>query len=276
MLIPVQSPYDWPSILAFFTLRAIPGVECASADRYERSIVMNGEVGRLAVGPATGGLEVTSSLPGVIDRVSRMFDTEHDPARLAKHFANDEVMLPLVTERPGLRIPNAWDGFELAVRAVLGQQITVIQAAKLAGKLVTRYGRRIADTGLVTHLFPEPAALIDQDIAALGMPGSRGETIRNVARAALADPTIFAPGGTAERLRGMRGIGDWTAQYIAMRALGDRDAFPASDVGLLRAMAGKDRVRPTPKALLARAELWRPYRAYAAQHLWAADAVTMG
>jgi AraC family transcriptional regulator of adaptative response / DNA-3-methyladenine glycosylase II len=201
-----------------------------------------------------------------------MFDTEHDPARLAEHFAADDVMLPLVEARPGLRMPNAWDGFELAVRAVLGQQITVIQAAKLAGKMVARYGRRVAQDGPLTHTFPEPAALVDENIAALGMPGARGETIRRVARAALEDPTIFAPGGTVERLRGMRGIGEWTAQYIAMRAMGDRDAFPASDIGLLRAMADQQGRRPTPKALLARAAAWRPFRAYAAQHLWVADA----
>ncbi len=272
MLVPVQSPYDWPSILAFFALRAIPGIESVTADGYERSIVVGGVLGRLLVTPAPGGLEVASDLAGASERVRRMFDTDHDPARLVAHFANDEFMRTLVATRPGLRIPNAWDGFELAVRAVLGQQITVVQAAKLAGKLVARYGTRIADSGPVTHTFPEPAALVDQDIAALGMPGSRGETIRGVARAALDDASIFAPGGTAERLRGIRGVGEWTAQYIAMRALGDRDAFPASDVGLLRAMADEHGVRPTPNALLARAEAWRPLRAYAAQHLWAADA----
>ena len=234
--------------------------------------MVDGVVGRLRVAPTPGGLDVTPDSRAVRERVRRMFDTDHDPEGLTRHFAGDAIVMPLVEARPGLRIPNGWDGFELAVRAVLGQQITVIQAAKLAGKLVARYGRRIANDGAITHTFPEPAMLVDQDIATLGMPGARGETIRGVARAALDDPTIFAPGGTVERLRGLRGIGEWTAQYIAMRALGDRDAFPASDVGLLRAMADSEGVRPTPKMLLERAEAWRPLRAYAAQHLWAADA----
>lgn len=271
----VRPPYDWATMSAFYVMRQIVGVEHATPERYTRIIVVDGRVGHLTVTPAADGLSVTTDLDGVLPRVRQMFDTELDPARIAAHFANDPVIAPLVALRPGLRIPNGWNGYELAVRAVLGQQITVVQAAKLGAKLVAQYGTRIADDGPLTHTFPEPSKLVDADIAALGMPGARGATIRNVARAVLDDPTIFDPGQTAERLRGLKGIGAWTAHYIAMRAMGDRDAFPASDIGLLRAMADKDGVRPTAKALMQRAEAWRPLRAYAAQHLWSADAAAL-
>ncbi len=273
-LVAVRPPYDWETIIAFFRLRAIAGVECVTADAYRRTIVLGGEPSVLSVAPTPerDALLVSGPVDVALPRVRRMFDVDLEPKTLTLHFARDARIASLVASRPGLRIPMAWDGFELAVRAVLGQQITVVQAAKLAGRLVDRYGTRIAATGVHTHTFPGPAALVDQDIAALGMPRARGEAIRAVARAALDDPTVFEPGSSAERLRGLRGIGEWTAQYIAMRAIGDRDAFPAADVGLLRAMADATGARPTPKELLARAESWRPFRAYAAQHLWVADA----
>jgi AraC family transcriptional regulator of adaptative response / DNA-3-methyladenine glycosylase II len=185
-----------------------------------------------------------------------------------------------VAARPGLRVPGAWDGFELAVRAVLGQQITVAGAARLAGRLVAAYGEPLAlPEGELTHSFPRPEVLAGADLVSLGMPRSRAETLSAVAAALVADPDLFSVTRSLEeavqKLRAIRGIGEWTAQYIALRAIREMDAFPASDIGLLRCAAKMDGARSTSTSLLNRAESWRPWRAYAAQHLWAADATTI-
>jgi len=181
--------------------------------------------------------------------------------------------------RPGLRAPGAWDGFELAVRAILGQQITVTAARGLAAKLVDRYGEPIEDAAAaelgLTRVFPTPERLIGEDIAALGMPRARGAALEGLARTVAADRTIFTPRGDLESaiaaLKALPGVGEWTAQYIALRELREPDAFPQADIGLMRAMADETGVRPTADQLLARSQAWKPWRAYAAQHLWAAD-----
>jgi DNA-3-methyladenine glycosylase II len=180
-------------------------------------------------------------------------------------------MARLIAERPGLRVPGAWDGLELAIRAVLGQQITVVAAIRLAGKLVARYGTPL-NSALpgVTHVFPQARVLADADLATLGMPKSRGRTLSGVAQALLDDPRLFEPGreGGIARLLALHGIGDWTAQYIALRQLREMDGFPNGDVGLINAMAALEGGPVTAKQLLLRAEGWRPYRGYAAQVLW--------
>jgi 3-methyladenine DNA glycosylase/8-oxoguanine DNA glycosylase len=186
----------------------------------------------------------------------------------------DPVLAPLLKLRPGLRVPGAWDGFELAIRAVLGQQITVAAAIRLAGRLVATYGQPLAEPDRsLTHVFPTPQALVKADLASLGMPRSRAATLSRVAAAALANPDLFGANCDLEeaigRLRAIPGIGEWTAQYIALRQLREPDAFPAADIGLMRALADAKGQRPSAQQLLARAESWRPWRAYAAQHLWA-------
>jgi AraC family transcriptional regulator of adaptative response / DNA-3-methyladenine glycosylase II len=180
-------------------------------------------------------------------------------------------------------VPGAWDGFELAVRAVLGQQITVTAARGLAGRIVAEHGQALPEDlredGL-THVFPAAAALAGADLSGLPMPRARSATLEGLAKAVAADPLIFgARRGLAEaiaQLKALNGVGEWTAQYIAMRELREPDAFPAADIGLMRAMAGPDGRRPTPAQLAARAEAWRPWRAYAALHLWAAEAERAG
>jgi AraC family transcriptional regulator, regulatory protein of adaptative response / DNA-3-methyladenine glycosylase II len=160
---------------------------------------------------------------------------------------------------------------------VLGQQITVGAATRLAGRLAAAFGETLDGSGTdgLTHLFPTPERLVAADVASLGMPRSRGATINGLAAAALADTQLFHPRGdladAVARLRGLPGIGEWTAQYIAMRGLRETDAFPTGDIGLLRALADGEGRRPTAAELLSRAEAWRPWRAYAALHLWAAD-----
>lgn len=169
-------------------------------------------------------------------------------------------------------MPGAWDGLELAIRAVLGQQITVSAAIKLAGKLISQYGEPLDSTlpGL-TRVFPDAAVLAVADLATLGMPKSRGRTLSGVAQALLDDPLVFEPGreGGVARLLALHGIGDWTAQYIALRQLREMDAFPSGDVGLINALAALEGRPVIARELLQRAEAWRPFRGYAAQVLWA-------
>ncbi|MGE5145141.1 MAG: AlkA N-terminal domain-containing protein [Candidatus Eiseniibacteriota bacterium] len=282
-----RPPYDWDAMLAFLAARAIPGVEAVERGRYARTIALGDGRGVLTVEPAGGTrLAVTvrfpqlGALPTIIARVRRVFDLAADPVAIGAHLAQDPTLASLVTARPGLRVPGAWDGFELAVRAVLGQQITVAAATGLAGRLVRTHGETLPGPDRtidgLTHVFPTPTALVGRDLAALGMPRARAAALSSLAAAAAADPMIFGPRASLEeaiaRLRALAGIGEWTAQYIAMRELREPDAFPAADIGLLRAMAGADGRRPTPAELLARAQRWRPWRAYAALHLWAAEA----
>ncbi|MDB5447128.1 MAG: transcriptional regulator, AraC family [Phenylobacterium sp.] len=282
-----RAPYDWAGVIAFLTARAIPGVEAVAPDRYARTLQVDGARGLVIVRPAAGeALEAEirfpklQALPAVIARVRRVFDLSADPELIGAHLSQDAVLAPLVCARPGLRAPGAWDGFELAVRAILGQQITVVAARNLAARLVEAFGEPIEDPAAqalgLTRLFPTPDRLAGQDIAALGMPRSRGAALEALARTVAADPTIFTPRADLESaiaaLSALPGVGEWTAQYIALRELREPDAFPHGDVGLMRALTDETGQRPSAQTLLARAEAWRPWRAYAAQHLWAADA----
>lgn len=283
-----KPPYDWDHIIRFLAARAIPGVEVVDPSRYARALSIEGRPGVVTVRPAPDGgalsvgvrLSDMTVLPAVIARVRRVFDLTADPAAIGAHLSADPDLAPLVATRPGLRAPGAWDGFELAVRAVLGQQITVSAATRLAGRLVEAYGQplpaELAEPGL-THLFPAPERLVGADIAVLGMPRARGYAVERLAAAALADRGLFAPYGDLDaqvaRLKALPGIGEWTAQYIALRELREPDAFPHGDVALVRALERLGGQRPSFAELAVRAERWRPWRAYAALHLWAADAV---
>ena len=282
LLLRYQPPYDWPAMLEFLRRRAIAGVERVTAEDYARTIRLDGAQGIVSVRPeGEGALRATirfpklSSLPAIIARLRRVFDLAADPLAIAAHLARDPWLAPLVAARPGLRVPGAWDGFELAVRAVLGQQITVSAAIRLAGRLVAAYGEPVAaPDGDLTHTFPRPEVLAAADLAPLGMPRSRAAALAALAAAVIADPDLLGTSrgldDVVHRLRAIRGVGEWTAQYIALRQLREPDAFPAADIGLMRALARDDGRPPAHDEILARAEKWRPWRAYAAQHLWAA------
>jgi AraC family transcriptional regulator of adaptative response / DNA-3-methyladenine glycosylase II len=280
ILLPYRPPYDWPAMLAFLRARAIPGVEVVARDGYTRTIEVAGAHGTVAVRPGPGhALRATiqfpqlSALPTIVARLRRVFDLIADPEVIGAHLSEDPRLAPLVAARPGLRVAGAWDGFELAVRALLGQQITVAGAATLAGRLVAAYGKPLAGgaDGL-SHVFPGPERLADADLSSLGLTRARAAALGSLARAVMADPQIFGPHQSLDaavlKLRALPGVGEWTAQYIAMREMREPDAFPAADIGLMRAMADRTGRRPDPARLLARAECWRPWRAYAAQHLW--------
>jgi len=281
-----RPPYDWDSILSFLSARAIAGIEAVSSGRYARTIAIGDQRGVLIVEPAEKNCLTAivrfpnlRSLPAIIARVRRVFDLAADPQAIGAHLSRDPLLAPRVAARPGLRVPGAWDGFELAVRAILGQQITVPAATGLAGKLVLSYGEKIVDRDALdhglTHLFPTPQQLAGADLAAIGMPKARRMALAALAAAVVADPRIFGPRRSLEeavaQLRSLAGVGEWTAQYIAMRELREPDAFPAADIGLMRAMRDRRGVRPSPAQLLAYAERWRPWRAYAALHLWASE-----
>jgi AraC family transcriptional regulator of adaptative response / DNA-3-methyladenine glycosylase II len=282
-----RPPYDWDAMLSFLGDRAIPGVEVVSGTSYRRSIAFGENSGMITVAPADKyRVDVAvrfpdiAALPQIIARVRRVFDLAADPDTIGSHLSLDPMLAPLVAVRPGLRVPGAWDGFELAVRAIFGQQITVPAATKLLGRLVQQHGEALPegmrDVEGLSHLFPSAERIAGVDLAALGMPGTRAMAVTSLAQMISADPAMFGRGASLDeaiaKLRSLAGIGEWTAQYIAMRELREPDAFAAADIGLLRAMAGADGRRPSPAQLLARAERWRPWRAYAALHLWAAGA----
>ncbi len=284
LLLRYQPPYDWPAMLDFLSQRAIAGVEHVTDGTYSRTLSLDGVEGTVSVRPAPGNLNALcasirisklEALPSVIARLRRVFDLAADPRAISAHLAEDPVLAPLIAKRPGLRVPGAWDGFELAMRAVLGQQVSVAAAVRLAARLVAAYGQplKVPAPGL-THCFPKPALLAKADLSSLGMPKARAATLSAVAAAVLSNPELLGArcelSEAVQRLRAIPGVGEWTAQYIALRQLREPDAFPASDLGLLRALADARGKRPSSNELLLRAERWRPWRAYAAQYLWAA------
>ncbi|WP_347169500.1 DNA-3-methyladenine glycosylase [Pseudomonas salmasensis] len=280
MRLAYQPPYDWAAMLGFLSARAITGLETVVAGVYRRSISVAGRHGWVSVEPGAGDwLEVTvdfpepAAMPEIERRLRRMFDLDAVPEVINAQLSQDPLMAQLVAARPGLRLPGTWDGLELAIRAVLGQQITVVAAIRLAGKLVAQYGQPLQTPHAgITHLFPTPEVLAAADLATLGMPKARGRTLSGVAQALLDDPQLFEPKASLQdgvaRLVALPGIGEWTAQYIAMRQLREADAFASGDIGLINALAALEGGPVSARQLLARAEAWRPLRAYAAQHLW--------
>jgi AraC family transcriptional regulator of adaptative response / DNA-3-methyladenine glycosylase II len=220
---------------------------------------------------------VADHAAALLKSVRRMFDLDADVRAIASHLSADPAMAPLVAARPALRVFRGPDPFEVAMRSIIGQQVTVARARRLNSVLVERCGSALAPgiDDRLTRAFPTPEAVSEANLADMGMPGARVATLKTVANAALSDPLLFEQRNsveeTVERLRSLPGIGDWTAHYIAMRACGEPDAFPSADVGLLRGAADAGGRRPTAAQLLSRADAWRPWRAYAAHHLWAAD-----
>lgn len=283
--LPFRPPFDWQALAGFLALRAIPGVERVSNDGYARSFRLGDAAGIVEVAPAPGENHLVAAIrlsgPAAIIRLSErlrlLFDLSADPERIAAQLVRDPALRSRLRAHPGLRVPGAWDGFELAVRAILGQQVSVRGATTLAGRIARVYGDPLPaachpdDEDAPTRLFPPAEALVDLDPAAVGLTRARAAAIRGVARAvAGGDLDLDASPGleeTVERLAALPGVGDWTAQYIAMRALHEPDAFPASDLGLRKALGAGGRPASTLETA-SRAESWRPWRAYAALHLW--------
>ncbi len=244
-----QPPYDWAAFLRFVKPRAIPGLEQVDADSYQRSGVV------VRKHPDRDVLIATNAVASIAPQIRFFFDLDTDPRPIAAHLAKSRLLKRIVGRHPGLRVPHCWDPFELAVRALLGQQVTVKGASTLAGRLVEQFGPPLA------------TILADADLAAIGLPKARAESIRGFARAVCDQRIRFDGAVSSPEMIGqmceLPGIGPWTANYIAMRALGDPDAFPASDLGLLKAAR-----MSAPRKLAELAERWRPWRSYAAMYLW--------
>ncbi len=270
-----RPPYNWNGILAFLARRAIPGVEMVEGGTYRRSISLHGHDGYFEVShdQATDALAVgiqfgdPRSLFFIIERIRAMFDLNADWTDIARTLRKDPTLTEQVDATPGLRVPGCWNGFELATRAILGQQISVKGATTLSGRIAKIFGRPFSAANSLTHLFPPAEVLAEADLTRAGVTRARSETIRTLARA-VCDGLISFEGVVDSdrfltRLREVSGIGEWTAQYVAMRVLGEPDAFLSGDVGLLRALALK-----SSRELERRAEAWRPWRAYATMYLW--------
>ena len=270
-----RPPYQWESMLGFLAMRATPGVEAVGRRTYRRSIFLNDLQGYFEVSlshePDTLSVRIQFADPRslffIIERIRRMFDVNADWEPIANRLRVDPALRNAVGSKPGLRLPGCWDGFELATRAILGQQVTVKGATRLAGRLVRSFGRQRSAPNGLTHLFPAPQVLADAKLTSIGLPASRAEAIQHLARAVCCHEIDFNAVTDSDallsRLAELPGIGKWTTQYVAMRALGEPDAFPAGDIGLLRAL----RIS-SPRVLEARAERWRPWRAYASMYLW--------
>jgi len=251
-----RPPYNWTSIIQFLGPRAIPGVETITLDEYRRSISLDGNAGFISVRPIFGKnyLELKIEFPEpaalfrIVERVRNIFDLRADPTDVDEHLRRDSRLKPVVQAHSGMRVPGCWDGFEIGVRAILGQQVSVKGATTMAGRLVAEFGR---------ENFPTADALADADLTRVGLTKARAHSIRELASAVARKEVSFDASLGLEAFEGamtkLPGVGPWTAQYIAMR-IGEPDAFPAADL-YLRSFAKES-------------EAWRPWRAYAAMYIW--------
>ena len=275
-----RAPCDVDGLVRFFAARAVPGVELVADGVYYRSVRLEHGGGVVALRAGADDVEAKLWLDSADDldaaaaACRRLLDLDTDPAPIVNALGHDELIGAIVRAAPGRRVPGVVEPNELAIRAVLGQQVSVAGAATLAGRLVVAYGEPLAHpVGSVTHVFPSAAALSDADPDQLAMPWSRRRALIGLA-AALADgdvvldPGVMPSDEIERRLLALPGIGPWTVAYVAMRALGDPDAFMPTDLGVRH---GIERLGRDGRAAgaIAVAEGWRPYRAYATQHLWA-------
>lgn len=281
--LPFRAPFDWARLLRFFGGRASLGVEAVEDGAYLRAIEWDGDSGTLTVKRHARKSCLVVSIDGPVARhaaalatpLAQMFDLPATPAAIHAALGADPWLAPLLHAAPGLRIPGTWSAFELVVRTIVGQQVSVKAATTITGRLVQRAGERIAGHphAATAWRFPTPQALAAADLDAIGMPGKRVAAMQSLARAvALGDlPLDVAGVSLAERrsaLLAMPGIGPWTVEYVAMRAWRDADAWPGTDLVLMQTIAARDpRMQSAPQQR-ARTDNWRPWRAYAAMHLW--------
>src|SRR5262245_4330781 len=283
--LPYRPPLDWAAMSGYFKQRSTPGVEAVDGDCYRRTIQLNSVAGAIELRRVANEayllmhvwLPSYESVMQVAERARRIFDLAADPLQIADHLRRCPALADALAAAPGLRAPGAWDGFEIAVLAVLGQRASAAPATTLAGRLVEAFGAPLPGYAnlALTHLFPRPEALAEADLRIIGITEARANTIRELASSvARGELELDASQGLDEaisRLRAIPGIDDWTANYIAMRALGETDAFPSNDLGLRRALPSKKGGKSLVpvRELTKIADEWRPWRAYAAMHLWA-------
>ncbi len=280
-----RAPLDWRGLLAFLAPRAIPGVEEVCGPVYRRSVRHGDEAGVIRVELDRDARALRLCAPGSLARsigvlsarARRLFDLDADPHAIALHLRKDPLLRTCLGRRRGLRVPGSWEGFEVAVRAILGQQVSVAGATTLAGRLVERLGEPLcadAERGSITRTFPRAERLAEAGrgaLAGIGLTRARAAALAGlseaVARGRLRLDGRGDPGAVREALLALPGVGPWTASYIALRS-GDPDAFPESDLGLRRAAGEGAAEPPSARELASRAEAWRPWRSYAALALW--------
>ncbi len=281
VVLDIRPPFDAASAFAFLRARAVPGGESFSGDTYLRGVSLNGATGVVSITAAKGRsaivVEASSglapSLMTIASRTRRLFDSDADPERIREHLGRDKLLEGRVAARPGLRVMGAFDPFEWAVRAVLGQQISVRAALTIAGRLLVRFGiplQRSDGADAPAFAWPDADRLAgskEEAVMSIGLTRARARTVLHVARA-VAEGDLVLDGSvdlatTRKALLELPGVGPWTAQYIELRALGWPDAFPSGDLGLRKALGGISAAQCE-----ARSERWRPWRAYAATHLW--------
>ena len=285
--IAIAKPFNWQALLAFLGPRAFPGIEDVSGVHYRRVLLLHDTPVIIAatheMGSATLAVSITTNataaVTGLTERAKQFFDLAIDPIAIGKHLGKDKVLKGAGVDKQGTRIPGAWSPFELAVRAIIGQQVSVKAATTFAGRLVTTFGAPIAaDTdasGVLIRSFPTPAVLARADLTSIGLIRTRAKWISALASVMEAEPAFFDRlhplDHAIKELTRLPGIGQWTAHYIAMRALKEADAFPTGDLGLIRAYGQLAGESVTARELDRIAERWRPWRAYAAMHLWMSE-----
>jgi AraC family transcriptional regulator, regulatory protein of adaptative response / DNA-3-methyladenine glycosylase II len=273
-----HGPLDWTSLVEYLGARAIPGVEQVSGDTYRRTVVVDGDPGVIELRPGNREeivlvvhLPHWEELIHVVERARRICGLDLDLAEAERHLARDDVIGPIVRAHSGVRVPGTWDPFETGVRAIIGQQISIAAANTISGRLVARLGTPVAGLSQLglTHTFPSAQTVAHADLYGLGLPPARGDAVRAFAHAVVEGDVRLDGSASLQELvasvTAIPGLGDWTANYIGLR-LGERDAFPANDLGLRRALAGYAEGKPVELA-----ERWRPWRALAATQLWSAS-----
>jgi AraC family transcriptional regulator, regulatory protein of adaptative response / DNA-3-methyladenine glycosylase II len=282
-----EPPFAADLLLSFFAARAVPGVERVADGTYARSFrASNGPASVFELTPEAGEPIVSVRVPGgaddqalgrVVASARRLFDLDAEAGAIDAALSADPVLRPLIERAPGVRVPGAADGFEMVVRAIVGQQVSVAGARTTLGRIVSRIGERIGSAvGSVTHLFPTPERLAEAGVEELGLPAARAEAIRMLSGMVIDGELDLSgasdPETALKALVTIRGVGPWTAAYVAMRALHDTDAFPATDLGIRHGFAEMG-LADDAASIIDHAERWRPWRAYAAMHLWQARQV---
>jgi AraC family transcriptional regulator, regulatory protein of adaptative response / DNA-3-methyladenine glycosylase II len=281
-----RAPFDGEALISFLALRAVPGVEEVAAGAYRRSLRLPWGFGVVELLPggdhvaATFWLEDLRDLGAAVSRCRRLLDLDSDPVAVSERLASAPLMGELVRAAPGRRVAGSVDGCETTIRALLGQQVSIAAARALAGRLVAEHGEPLSQPlGAVTHAFPSARALSRVDPRSLAMPRSRARALVGLARAVESGELVLDGGAdrgeVVRALLAMPGVGDWTAGYVAMRELRDPDAFLPTDAGVRRCLSslGCD---PGLRSVQQLAEHWRPYRAYALQHIWALHGAPSG
>lgn len=278
---PIGPPLDFARMLAFLRKRSLPGIELIGEDSYQRVLGTpeRPTLLRVTADPKRPELRLQLGavdprlIPDIVRRVRRVFDLDADLQQVHAALAEEPLLARGIAERPGLRVPGGWDGFEVGVRAVLGQQVSVAAATTFARRLVDAYGAHLPGMPpAFDRQFPAPAMLAEAPLESIGLPRSRAATVRALAAACASGQLDFGPGQAVEefvaRCVALPGIGPWTAHYIALRGLGQPDAFPAGDLVLQQVLGHARGQRLSERATEARSQPWRPWRAYAVLHLW--------